>query len=51
MSKKENKTTRYRSAITGKFITEEQAKKHPKQSIKDTMKRSEEKDSSKKKKR
>jgi hypothetical protein len=34
------KTTVNRSAVTGKFVTEQYAKRHPKTTVKETVKKS-----------
>jgi len=38
MAKKRAKNVRYRSAVTGHFVTEGYAKKHPKTTVKETVK-------------
>jgi len=37
MAKKRAKKVRYRSAVTGHFVTEKYAKKHPKTTVKETV--------------
>jgi hypothetical protein len=38
MAKKDKPRTLYRSAVTGKFVTEDYARKHPRTTAKETVK-------------
>ena len=38
MAKKSKTTTLHRSAVTGKFVTEEYARKHPRTTVKEKVK-------------